>query len=161
MKVDTILWDYDGTLVNSVSKNIAITKQIISVVAPRLTGIKLPKYLKTAEEYHRANHQSKNWQDLYLNYYGMTENEMCRAGELWTEHQLTNKTPVELFPEIKETIYHISLPQGICSQNSSKNIKQVLEKYNLSHKFTSIIGYDDIPINMQKPSPYSGIKCLS
>jgi N-acetyl-D-muramate 6-phosphate phosphatase len=161
MKVDAILWDYDGTLVNSVPKNIAITKQIISIVAPRLTGSQLPKYLITEEEYHRANHQSKNWQDLYINYYGMTEIEMLRGGELWTEYQLKNTTPVELFPGIKETINQISLPQGICSQNSSKNIKQVLEKYNLSHKFDSIIGYDDIPVNMQKPSPYSGIKCLS
>ncbi|MFA0006000.1 HAD family hydrolase, partial [Vibrio splendidus] len=29
MKLDAILWDYDGTLVNSVPKNIAITKDII------------------------------------------------------------------------------------------------------------------------------------
>ena len=161
MKVDAILWDYDGTLVNSVPKNIDITKQILSVVAPRLTGLKLPKYLKTEEKYHIANHRSKNWQDLYINFYGMTESEMLKAGDLWTEHQLKNLTPVELFFGIKETIHQISLPQGICSQNSSENINQVLENYKLSHKFNSIIGYDDIPGNMQKPSPFSGIKCLN
>ena len=161
MIADAILWDYDGTLVNSVPKNIDITKQIISIVAPRLTGLHLPKYLKTEKDYHIANHQSKNWQDLYINYYGMTKTEMIRAGTLWTEHQLKNATPVELFSEIQETIHQINIPQGICSQNSSKNINQVLKKYNLSHKFDSIIGYDDIPSNMQKPSSFSGVKCLN
>lgn len=161
MKLDAVLWDYDGTMVNSVPKNIDITKQILSIVAPRLIGINLPKYLESENDYHIANHQSKNWQDLYVNYYGMTENEMLKAGTLWTEHQLKNNTPVKLFPEIKETIYQINLPQGICSQNSSENINQVLNKYEILHKFNSIIGYDDIPSNMQKPSSYSGIKCLN
>lgn len=161
MKVDAILWDYDGTLVNSVPKNMDITKQILSVVAPRLTGLKLPKYLKTETDYHKANHQSKNWQDLYVNYYGMTESEMLTAGALWTKFQLKCSTPVKLFSEIKETIDQIFLPQGICSQNSSENINQELEKHDLSHKFHTIIGYDDIPSNKQKPSSFSGIKCLN
>lgn len=38
MKADAVLWDYDGTLVNSVPKNIDITKQILSSVVPRLSG---------------------------------------------------------------------------------------------------------------------------
>ena len=40
--VDAILWDFDGTLANSAAKNIAITRQILSRVAPRLTGENLP-----------------------------------------------------------------------------------------------------------------------
>ena len=105
MKVNAILWDYDGTLVNSAPKNIDITKLILSEVAPRLTEENLPHYLKNEKSYHIANHQSKNWQDLYVNYYGMTENEMLQAGTLWTEYQLKNSTPVELFSEIKQTIF--------------------------------------------------------
>lgn len=160
MKIDGILWDYDGTIVNSVPKNIHITKQIISQVAPRLSGRNLPEYLQSEESYHIANHQSKNWQDLYLNYYGMTESEMAEAGTLWTQYQLTNTTPVNLFPEIKQTISRINLPQGICSQNSSENITQVLKLNELNHKVQAIIGYDDIPNNAQKPNPLGGIKCL-
>ncbi len=160
MKIDAILWDYDGTLVNSVPKNIDITKQILSVVAPRLTGENLPTYLKSEEEYHIANHQSKNWQDLYVNYYRMTQKEMLEAGTMWTEYQLKNTTPVELFSEVIQTINDICLPQGICSQNSSENINRVLEKNNLTQKFNSVVGYDDIPSNSQKPNPFAGIKCL-
>ena len=161
MKIDAILWDYDGTLVNSVPKNIDITKQIISAVAPRLAAKNLPGHLKSEEAYHIANHQSKNWQDLYINYYGMNEVEMLKAGTLWTEYQLKNTYPVELFTEIKETINEISLPQGICSQNSSENIQRVLIKNKLSQKFSALIGYDDIPSDQQKPSAFSGIKCLN
>lgn len=160
MTVDAILWDYDGTLVNSVPKNIDITKQILSIVAPRLSGENLPKYLISEEFYHLANHQAENWQDLYLNYYRMTESEMLEAGALWSEFQLKNTTPVELFSGIKKTINDINLPQGICSQNSSKNIKLVLQQNELNTKFRSIIGYDDIPSKSQKPAAYAGILCL-
>lgn len=160
MNINAILWDYDGTLANSVPKNIDITKQILAKVAPRLTGDSLPQYLKNEEAYHVANHQSKNWQDLYLNYYGMSESEMLEAGALWTEYQLKNTTPIELFVGIKQIINQIELPQGICSQNSSQNIKKVLEQNFLAHKFHAVIGYDDIPSNNQKPNPYSGLKCI-
>jgi len=160
MKADTIIWDYDGTLVNSVPKNIDITKQILSAAVPRLSGENLPVYLKSEKDYHTANHKSKNWQDLYINYYGLTETETLKAGRLWTEFQLKNLTPVELFPEIKQTINQLHLPQGICSQNSSENIRQVLANNGLLKKFNAIIGYDDVPGNAQKPSAISGIKCL-
>ena len=161
MKIDAILWDYDGTLVNSVPKNMLITKQILRDVAPHLIGDNLPEYLKNEQNYHIANHRSKNWQDLYINFYGMTENEMLKAGELWTVYQLKNKTPVKLFSEIEKTVHQIYLPQGICSQNASKNINQVLREHNISYKFSAVIGFDDIPSNMQKPASFSGIKCLN
>lgn len=160
MQIDAILWDYDGTLVNSVPKNIDITKLILSVVAPRLSADNLPQALKSENDYHIANHQAKNWQVLYKDYYGLTEDEMLEAGTLWTEYQLKNSTPVELFSGIEHTLNQIQLPQGICSQNSSENINQVLEKYNLAHKINSIVGYDDIPSDKQKPSAFGGIKCL-
>ncbi len=161
MNLDAILWDYDGTLVNSVPKNIDITKQILLEVAPRLTGENLPDYLKSEASYHIANHQSKNWQDLYINYYGMSKAEMLEAGTLWTEYQLKNTTPVTLFSEIKSTIDQIQVPQGICSQNSSENIHRVLKQNDLAHKFQAIVGYDDIPDNAQKPNPFGGLKCLN
>jgi len=161
MKADAILWDYDGTLVNSVPKNIAITKQILSDIVPRLSGENLPAYLKSENAYHLANHKSKNWQDLYTNYYGLTETETLHAGSLWTEYQLKNLTPVELFPGIKQAINQLQIPQGICSQNSAENIRELLVKNELLEKLNVIVGYDDVPNNMQKPSAFGGIKCLT
>lgn len=161
MKPDIILWDYDGTLVNSVPKNIDITKQILSDIAPRLSGENLPIHLKSEENYHIANHKAKNWQDLYTNYYGLTEDETLYAGSLWTKYQLKNLTPVELFPGIKQAINQLEIPHGICSQNSAENIRQLLERNELLNRFNAIVGYDDIPSNMQKPLGFGGLKCIN
>lgn len=160
MEIDAILWDYDGTIVNSVQKNIDITKRILSEVAPRLTGDNLPSCLNSPELYHKANHESVNWQDLYLNHYGLTETEMVEAASLWTPYQMDNSIPVSLFEKITETIHQITQPQAICSQNSSKIIHQVLHEQNLLNKFETIVGYDDVPLNVQKPNAFGGIQCL-
>jgi len=162
MKLDAILWDYDGTLVNSVPKNIDITKKILSIVAPHLTENNLPIYLQSESAYHEANHSAKNWQELYQKFYGLTENETLVAGNLWTEHQVNNSTPVELYSGIKYVIEYLSsLPHGICSQNSSLNIWKVIKEANIHHAFKSVIGYTDVANNAQKPCADSGIKCLS
>lgn len=160
MKIDAILWDYDGTIVNSAPKNMEITKEILGKMVPRLSGKSLPAWLKTEKNYHFANHASENWQDLYVNFYGLTEKEMLNAGKLWTEYQLKNTTPVKIFPGIYETVKQIKFPQGICSQNSALNIQQVLKENHLLDKFRAIVGYDDIPSDAQKPNPLSGIICL-
>ncbi|EHW0694342.1 HAD family hydrolase [Vibrio parahaemolyticus] len=161
MKLDAILWDYDGTLVNSVPKNIDITKNILSIVAPHLTGDNLPKYLWSEESYHVANHEARNWQELYLEYYGMSHSEMTLAGSLWSEHQERNQTPVEVFEGINSVLSKYSqIPHGICSQNSQLNIRNVLEQNGLNEYFLAIVGYDDVSNSYQKPHPFGGLKCV-
>ena len=161
MKLDAVLWDYDGTIVNSVPKNINITKSILSIVAPHLTQDNLPHYLQSEAAYHEANHAAENWQDLYVNYYGMTEDEMLAAGSLWAEHQLSNTTPVSLFTGVVDTIRDLSfVSHGICSQNSSENINNVLSDAQVGNYFKAVIGYDDVSVNGQKPSPEGGLNCL-
>ncbi|MCW8329714.1 HAD family hydrolase [Photobacterium sp. SDRW27] len=161
MKLDAILWDYDGTIVNSVPKNIEITKSILSIVAPHLTGNNLPHYLQSEHAYHEANHAAKNWQELYTDYYGMSESEMLDAGALWAEHQLSNTTPVKLFAGIDYTVQGLSsIPHGICSQNASQNIVNVLSEAKVDSYFKAVIGYDDVTRDCQKPSPEGGLACL-
>ncbi|GLO60597.1 phosphatase [Vibrio sp. MACH09] len=162
MKLDAILWDYDGTLVNSVPKNIDITKTILSIVAPRLTGDNLPKYLRSEESYHEANHGAKNWQQLYVDYYGLTHDEMIVAGGMWAEHQEKNTTEVQLFDGIKHVVEKYSqLPHGICSQNSQNNIRRVLNSNGIEAPFKAIVGYDDVSNGNQKPHPFGGTKCVA
>lgn len=161
MKLDVVLWDYDGTLVNSAPKNIDITKSILSVVAPRLTGDNFPKCLLSESAYHEANHTAKNWQELYLDFYGLTEDEMLRAGHMWAEHQEKNQTEVYLFDGIADVIKNFShIDHGICSQNSQLNIWKVLKKYGIDKSFKAVVGYDDVPSGNQKPHPFGGMKCL-
>lgn len=162
MKLEAVLWDYDGTLVNSVPKNIDITKSILSIVAPHLTGDNLPKYLLSESLYHEANHAAKNWQVLYRDYYGLSESEMHQAGSMWAEHQESNKTDVYLFDGIVNIIKEFSdLPHGICSQNSQQNIWNVLKQNKIDKPFDAVVGYDDVASDVQKPHPFAGIKCLT
>lgn len=161
MKLDAILWDYDGTLVNSVPKNIAITKDIISLVAPHLSGDNLPKYLLSEALYHEANHGAKNWQALYVDYYGLSHDEMLIAGGMWAEHQEKNQTAVALFDGMETVVNQFAhLPHGICSQNSQLNIRGVLDSYGIGDLFKSVVGYDDVSNGNQKPHPFGGVKCV-
>jgi len=161
IKADAILWDFDGTLANSAAKNIAITRQILARVAPRLTGDNLPRPLASEADYHVANHAADNWRDLYRDHFGMTTAEIEIAGPLWETYQMLDKTAVELFDGVADTIKQLSrFPLGICSANATRNIRQVLLEYDISSAFRSVIGYEDLPHHQQKPAPDGGLKCL-
>lgn len=161
IKADAILWDFDGTLADSAAKNIAITKQILARVAPHLSGEKLPHALQSETNYHAANHGADHWRDLYREFFGMTTGEIEKAGPMWETYQMHDKTEVTLFDGISDTINHFSdYPQGICSANSTANIRQVLNENGLDSAFQSVIGYEDLPQHHQKPAPDGGIFCL-
>ena len=160
-KVDAILWDFDGTIANSAAKNIAITKQILTRVAPRLTGEKLPRCLSSTDAYHVANHGAENWRDLYRDFFGMNTEEIETAGPLWETYQLLDKTPVTLFDGVAETVVCLSrYPLGICSANATENITRVLDEHGIAPCFRSVIGYEDLLLHEQKPAPDGGLRCL-
>jgi len=161
IKADAILWDFDGTLADSAAKNIAITRQILARVAPRLTGDNLPRYLQNEADYHFANHSADHWRDLYSEFFGLTPDEIESAGPLWETYQMRDNTAVTLFDGVAETIGQLSrFPQGICSANATRNIRQVLDEHDISSAFMSVIGYEDLPHHHQKPAPDGGLKCL-
>jgi phosphoglycolate phosphatase-like HAD superfamily hydrolase len=161
VKVDAVLWDFDGTLADSAAKNIAITKQILNQVAPRLMGDGLPRSLESEADYHIANHAADHWRDLYRDFFGMTSAEIESAGPLWETYQMLDKTAVTLFDGVAETIGRLShLPQGICSANATSNIRKVLTENGINSAFQSVIGYEDLPHHHQKPAPDGGLMCL-
>ncbi|MFC1702308.1 HAD family hydrolase [Pseudomonadota bacterium] len=161
VNVDAVLWDFDGTLADSAAKNMAITKQILTEVAPRLTGPGLPLYLKREADYHFAIHNVDHWRDLYRDFFGMTPDEIENAAPLWETYQMRDKTAVTLFDGAAETIRKLAyLPQGICSANATGNIRQVLIEHDINSAFRSVIGYEDLPHHHQKPAPGGGLKCL-
>jgi phosphoglycolate phosphatase-like HAD superfamily hydrolase len=161
IRPDAILWDFDGTLANSAAKNIAITKQILARVAPRLTGEHLPEALTSEAAYHVANHAAENWRELYRDYFGLTQAEIEHAAPLWEPYQLTDRTGVRLFDGVVDTVRRLShYPQGICSANATRNILQVLSENGIDSAFQSVIGFEGLPHHHQKPAPDGGLKCL-
>ncbi len=161
IRVDAVLWDFDGTLADSAAKNIAITKQILARVAPRLTGDNLPRSLQNKADYHVANQGTNHWHDLYRDFYGMTTSEIETAGPLWETYQMRDNTNVTLFDGVADAVSGLSrFPQGICSANTSRFIKKVLGEQGLSSAFQSVIGYENLSLHEQKPAPDGGLKCL-
>jgi phosphoglycolate phosphatase-like HAD superfamily hydrolase len=161
MMIDAILWDYDGTLVNSAPKNISVTKDILSEVAPHLCGDNLPEHLKSESRYHDANHAAENWRDLYTGFFGLTHEEADLAGSLWSTHQRRNTTPVALFDGIIDVIRTFAhIPHGICSQNSAANILALLDARSITTYFKTVVGYEEVPFDRQKPASDAGLMCL-
>jgi len=152
MRNKAIIWDYDGTLVDTRAKNFNVTKKIMR----RLTGKSSEKYpaLQSLVQYVRAARGAENWRALYRNEFGMTESEIDQAGALWTEYQLDDHSEIALFDGIEEAIQSLSgYPNFIFSQNSRTNISRELEGKGLLRCFIDIVGYEEVASAHQKPAP--------
>ena len=129
-----IIWDYDGTLVDTRQKNLNVTKNIIKNVSGR-NAEEFP-VLKNVEKYHKVTMQSSNWRKLYQEEFQLTEEQINEAGSLWADYQLSDNTPVTVFEGIKRVLSSLgSIPQGIVSQNSKSNVYNHLEKEDLIKYF--------------------------
>jgi HAD superfamily hydrolase (TIGR01549 family) len=160
MRINAIIWDYDGTLVDTRMKNFSVTKTIVSKIA----NGKADNYpaLNSLENYVKANEHSSNWRELYRNEFGFDEKQIDYAGNLWTQYQLSDKTEVDLFEGIRDVVLKFGdYPQGIVSQNSSDNIKLFLERIGLLKHFDMVIGYEEVDLSRQKPNPQGLISCIS
>jgi HAD superfamily hydrolase (TIGR01549 family) len=160
MSDKAIIWDYDGTLVDTRVKNFNVTKRIMH----HLLGVKSGGFaaLQSLEQYVDATRKAKNWRELYSNEFGMTEDEIDETGRLWTEFQLSDDSETTLFEGIDEVIRSLSgYPNLIFSQNSRSNIAQVLEGKDLQRCFVDIIGYEEVASGKQKPAPDGLLLCIS
>ncbi len=159
MNGNAIIWDYDGTLVDSRQKNMNVNRQIIEYVTGRDPD-SFP-LLRSQEKFEAADSRSSNWRDLYRLDFGLSEAETEEAGRLWTEYQLKDDTPVLLFEGIGQVVTALrDLPQGVLSQNSRAMIETTLGTAGLAHHFGAIVGYEEVPPKQQKPDPAGLLLCL-
>ena len=155
-----ILWDYDGTLVNTTEKNFNVTIKILKEVTGKSADNFKP--LSSHEEYLKANQESANWRELYKNHFGLNPKQVDQAGLLWTQFQLEDDSCMQLYDgvyevlEASETLYH-----GIISQNSRKNILRVLSQLHIEDLFIEVVGYKEVALEHQKPHPEGVLNCLN
>jgi len=157
--ITAIIWDFDGTLVDTSRKNFNVAKQIIV----DLTGKEAESFpiFQSLETYNLANRSYKNWREMYIAEYGFSEEETDRAGSLWAEYQLQNNTPIKFFPGLGRVIKSLKeFPQGIVSMNSQSHIKQTLAENNISDLFQFVVGYEEVDMRKQKPEPDGLLLCL-
>ena len=157
--ISAIIWDYDGTLVDTRHKNLNVTRSIveslIEVDADDFTA------LQSLENYHLANRRRSNWRELYRSELNFSESQIDAAGEMWTAYQLKDDTEVTFFEGIEEVIAELAqFPHGIVSQNSRSSIRKLLEKNHLLPYFKHIVGYEEVDFQKQKPEPDGLLSCI-
>ena len=158
-KICAIIWDYDGTLVDSRQKNLNVTRRIVSKIL-KSDPTEIPA-LSTLNNYHQAHIKATNWREFYESSFNLKGEQVDEAGKLWTEYQLNDNTPIPFIDGVKEVIIEIgSLPQGIVSQNSRSVIAKYLKNNNLLSYFDEIIGYEQVDLKRQKPYPDGLLMCI-
>ncbi len=155
MKPAAILWDYDGTLVDSVVKNRAVTVQLIRDYFDPEIEKHLPPVLQSVRAYREAVRRSPNWCEMYARELGLNEQQIQRAGQLWSAYQRRDPLQPPLFMGLRDVLPVLSgvAPMAICSQNSSQHIRETLYRYGLQQYFGAVIGVDEVPLARQKPDP--------
>jgi len=155
----TVIWDYDGTLVDSRRKNLNVTRKIIS----KILGIDSKKILvlSSLQDYHKAHIKAANWREFYKESFGLTDEQTDDAGRMWTEFQIKDNTPIPLMDGVEDVIISLNkYPQGIVSQNSRSNIIRYLKEKNLLSYFNDIVGYEEVKMERQKPIPDGLLLCI-
>ena len=157
--IKAIIWDYDGTLVDTRHKNLNVTKSIIKNIT-QSDALAFPA-LQSLENYYQANRRTSNWRELYRQEFNLTEKQVDEAGRLWTSYQLNDETEVAFYKGIEAVICNLAgFPHGIVSQNSKRNITKNLEKKNLLPFFKHIVGYEEVDLKKQKPAPDGLLSCM-
>jgi len=159
-KILAVIWDFDGTIADSRQKNFNVTKKIMENILG--TDSKIFPVLNSLEDYHSAHTQVANWREFYRDSFSLTENQVDKAGRLWTEYQLKDQTPIPLIRGVGDAISALSkFPQGIVSQNSRSNIIRYLKEKNMFRYFQAVIGYEEVHIARQKPVPDGLLICMN
>lgn len=157
--IQAIIWDYDGTLVDTRLKNYQVNRAILEAI----TGKSADEFegLNSLELHEAANSRAANWRELYLSEYGLTEQQTDEAGKLWAPYQLKDKTPSPFFEGIPQVLEALDkFPQGIVSQNGKAIILEVLVQNGLAKYFDCVVGYEEVEFKRQKPAPDGLLYCL-
>lgn len=153
-----VIWDFDGTLVDSRRKNLSVNRAIIE----RITRTPADSFepLTSVAAYDAAVARCTNWRDFYAVEFGLTASQVKAAAGLWIDCQLRDRTAAPPYAGVAETVRALAhWPQGIVSQNSSTIIAVLLDASGLAGHFGAVFGFEEVEIGRQKPAPDALVKC--
>jgi HAD superfamily hydrolase (TIGR01549 family) len=157
-RVTAVIWDFDGTLADTMERNLEITRRIVE----RLLGGSATRFpaLRSRDRYARAVHSASNWRELYVREFGVPLDRTEDAAPLWTQFHEEDESLPRLFDGVHEAIAGLDgKPQGIVSQNSRDNIRRALSQAGLVECFGEIVADEDLPFHLQKPAPDGLVHC--
>ena len=159
--IEAVIWDYDGTLVDTRQKNLNVTREIIWEVLKK--DYQEFPVLHNLENYEKAHAKCINWRDLYACEFQMDDVQTDYAGSLWTKYQLLNTSIVNFYNGLPGIIAGLGNRhrQAIVSLNSLAIISDTLAQNDVHHYFSTIVGYEEVDFSKQKPAPDGLLKCLS
>jgi HAD superfamily hydrolase (TIGR01549 family) len=154
-----VVWDFDGTLVDSHRKNLRVNHAIVRVLTGR-DGSEYPA-LASIEAYETAIARATNWREFYAREFDLRDEQVDRAGELWPRLQAEDTTPLMPFAGVAEALDALAhLPHAIVSQNDSGVIRPALEAAGLADRFRLVLGHGEVGPAGQKPAPDGLLLCL-
>ncbi len=152
-----ILWDFDGTLVDTRVRNYQINRRIVSQLTSRDPD-EVPA-LRSLAAYEEANHRTANWRELYEVMLDLPSHLVETAGKLWNDLQAKDSTPAPCFDGIREVLGSLThLPHGIVSLNGLANIERLLQVEGIHPHFEMVVGYEQV--ERQKPAPDGILACI-
>lgn len=153
-----VVWDFDGTLVDSRRKNLRVTRRLVE----HLTGRPAESFrtLRSLAAYDAATLRSRNWRELYQRELRLSPVETDAAGRLWGDYQMRDRGHSPYFEGIVDVVSSVEVPQGIVSQNSATEITRSLVAAALDGYVSYIVGHESIAFERQKPHPESLLLCL-
>ena len=154
-----IIWDFDGTLVDTREKNLAVTRTLVGRVTGR-SPLEIPA-LASRDGYDAALHRHQHWQDFYRQELGLGEEELMAAAGMWMEAQAADSTHAPCFeglPALLDCFDH--LPHGIVSLNARDNIARIIAELELAPHFDEILGFESVPLERRKPQPDALLICI-
>ena len=158
-EVRAVVWDFDGTLVDTRQKNFNVTRTLVRLIK----GEPPDSYdaLLSLQSYECALHQHRHWKDFYQQELGMTGEQIRLAEASWLDQQLADETPAAPYDGILDVLEGLShLPHGIVSLNATRNIIRFLEQLQLEKHFDEVMGVDAVGPGRQKPLPDALVACI-
>jgi phosphoglycolate phosphatase-like HAD superfamily hydrolase len=157
-QVSAVIWDFDGTLADTLQRNLEITRRILE----RLLGDSAGPFpvLRDRDSYARAIHRVSSWRELYVRELGVPPERTEDAAPLWTEFHEEDTDVPQLFDGVHDAVSGLDgRPQGIVSQNSRDHIIKSLGQAGLLSRFGTIVADEELPYHRQKPEPDGLLQC--
>lgn len=136
--INTLLFDLDGTLLDSFAIHLEVFKTTFAQFGIQLTE---EEFLKT---------YSPNWYKTY-EALGLRKEDWKSADTFWLQE--VEKKTARLFPGVKETLLKLSAHYtlGLVTSGSKIRVDRDLKATGINHFFKTIVTGDDIETS--KPSP--------